>query len=284
MTSLVPVWQCGQFELKFDLPAIMAIINVTPDSFSGDGLSGSIEASLRQAELALSNGARILDVGGESSRPGSESVSVEQELERVIPVVEALVQLGAPVSVDTVKPEVMCAAIAAGATIINDINALRAPGAIDVVAASDAGVCLMHMQGQPRSMQQAPSYDDVVAEVDAFLLERCAALESAGVRRSRVALDPGFGFGKSLEHNLRLFRGMPLVNAHGYPLLVGVSRKTMLGAVTGRAVNERMPASIVTAVLAAQRGASILRVHDVAATRDALAMWAAIEHDRLNAY
>jgi dihydropteroate synthase len=284
MNKPVPVWQCGRFELKFELPAIMAILNVTPDSFSGDGLAGSVEAALRQAERALADGAMILDVGGESSRPGSESVSVEEELARVIPVVEAVVALGAPVSVDTVKPEVMRAAIVAGAAIINDINALCTPGAIEAVTASNVGVCLMHMQGQPRSMQQTPAYKDVQAEVEGFLLERCAALAAAGIEGTRVALDPGFGFGKALEHNLSLFRSMPRLAAHGFPLLVGVSRKTMLGAVTGRAVDQRMPASIATAVLAAQRGANILRVHDVAATRDALAMWAAIEQDRLNAY
>lgn len=284
MRSEVSVWQCGRFRLEFDVPAIMAIINVTPDSFSGDGLAGSVAMALKQGEQALLAGAKILDVGGESSRPGSEPVSLDEELSRVIPVVEALVGLGAPVSVDTVKPAVMCAAIAAGAAIINDINALRTPGALEAVVVSNVGVCLMHMQGEPRSMQQAPVYADIVGEVEAFLLERCAALESAGVDASRVALDPGFGFGKTLEHNLRLFRSMPRVRAHGYPLLVGVSRKSMLGAVTGRAVGERLPASIVSAVLAAQRGAAILRVHDVAATRDALAMWAAIDLDRLNVY
>lgn len=284
MTNAAPVWQCGRYSLSFDLPAIMAIINVTPDSFSGDGLAGSVTHALKQAEHALENGAHILDVGGESSRPGAESVSIEEEMARVIPVVEALARLHVPVSVDTVKPEVMRAAIAAGAAIINDINALRAPGAVSVVAQSDAGVCLMHMQGEPRSMQQAPDYSDVVGDVEHFLLERLAVLASAGVAPSRVALDPGFGFGKLLEHNLSLFRNIPRLNTHGSPILVGVSRKSMLGAVTGRPVGERMPASIVSAVLAARRGAAILRVHDVAATRDALAMWAAIDRDRLGAY
>jgi dihydropteroate synthase len=178
----------------------------------------------------------------------------------------------------------MRAAIQAGASIINDINALRAPEAIAAVAESDVGVCLMHMQGEPRSMQQAPRYDDIVPEVDSFLLEQARQLEVLGVDRSRIALDPGFGFGKSLTHNLQLFRGMPDLGARAYPLLVGVSRKSMLGAVTGRAVSERLPASIVAAVLAAQRGAAVLRVHDVAATRDALAVWAAIEQDRLGVY
>ncbi|MBS1210477.1 MAG: dihydropteroate synthase [Proteobacteria bacterium] len=271
------VWHCGDYRVVLDTPVIMAIINVTPDSFSGDGVVGSVDAALCQAERALIDGASILDIGGESSRPGALPVSEDEELSRVVPVVEALVRLGVPVSVDTVKPGVMREAIAAGAAIINDINALRMDGAIEVVAQSDAGVCLMHMQGEPRNMQQAPDYADIVGDVESFLVERVSALEAAGVDRSRITLDPGFGFGKTLEHNLQLFRGMSLLSVHAYPLLVGVSRKSMLGAVTGRAVGERMPASIVTAVLAAQRGAAILRVHDVAATRDALAMWAAID-------
>lgn len=284
MSFSLPSWHCGRFTVGGDLPVIMAIINVTPDSFSGDGLAGAVDLAVRRAEQALAEGAGILDIGGESSRPGAASISLDDELERVIPVVQALVGLGVPVSVDTVKPGVMRAAIQAGASIINDINALRAPEAMAAVAESDVGVCLMHMQGEPRSMQQAPRYDDIVPEVDSFLLEQARQLEVLGVDRSRIALDPGFGFGKSLTHNLQLFRGMPDLGARAYPLLVGVSRKSMLGAVTGRAVSERLPASIVAAVLAAQRGAAVLRVHDVAATRDALAVWAAIEQDRLGVY
>jgi len=279
-----PVWRCGAYSLSFEFPTIMAIINVTPDSFSGDGLASSCDAAVRRAEEALRDGARILDIGGESSRPGSESVSIDEELDRVIPVVEALVPLGVPISVDTVKPQVMRAAILAGAAIINDINALQAPGAQDVVAASDVGVCVMHMQGAPRSMQTAPEYQDVVAEVNAFLHERCTALCAQGVERARLAVDPGFGFGKTLEHNIGLFQALPGLVAQGLPVLVGVSRKAMLGALTGRAVGERMPASISAAILAAQRGAAILRVHDVAATRDALTVWAAIERDKYRAY
>lgn len=258
----------------------MAIINVTPDSFSGDGLHGSADAALRQAERALADGAGILDVGGESTRPGSEAVSVEEELARVIPTVEALSGLGVPVSVDTVKPEVMRAAVAAGASIINDINGLRAEGAIEAVCATDAGVCLMHMQGRPRSMQQAPQYRDVVEEVESFLLEQASVLETAGISRERLSLDPGFGFGKTLEHNLVLFRALPRLCAHGYPILVGVSRKSMLGAVTGRPVGERVTASVATALMAVQRGAAVVRVHDVAATRDALMMWQAVDDAR----
>jgi dihydropteroate synthase len=280
----IPVWHCGPYRLQFARPAIMAIINVTPDSFSGDGLNGSADAALRQAEQAIREGAAILDVGGESTRPGSESVPLKDELERVIPVVRALASLGVPISVDTVKPEVMEEAIAAGAAIINDINALREPGAIEVVARSDAGVCLMHMQGQPRTMQQEPVYRNVIEEVESFLQQQLAIVMQAGVAAERISLDPGFGFGKTLEHNLQLFRDLPQLCNKGFPVLVGVSRKTMIGAVTGRAVNARMVASAAAAMLAAQKGAAILRVHDVAATRDALAMWAAIDCADVTAY
>lgn len=279
-----PAWRCGRFTVGAEFPVIMAIINTTPDSFSGDGVNGAVDLAVRRAEQALAEGAGILDVGGESSRPGAEPISVEAELARVIPVVEAVASMGVPVSVDTVKPAVMRAAIQAGASIINDINALRAPGAMAAVAASEVGVCLMHMQGEPRSMQSAPVYEDVVQEVDAFLREQAQQLVACGVDRARIALDPGFGFGKSLMHNLQLFRGMQALGAGAWPLLVGVSRKSMLGAVTGRAVSERVSASVAAAVLAAQRGATVLRVHDVAATRDALAVWAAIEQDAPDAY
>lgn len=282
--SVPPMWQCGRYTLKFDVPAIMAIINVTPDSFSGDGLAGSRDAALRQGEVAIKEGAAILDLGGESTRPGSESVPLQEELDRVMPALEALVSLGVPVSVDTVKPELMQAAIQAGAAIINDINALRAPGAEQVVAQSDVGVCLMHMQGAPRSMQLAPQYENVVKEVDSFLQERCRALMEQGVAAERLCVDPGFGFGKTLDHNLQLFKALPDLCARRWPVLVGVSRKTMLGKLTGRDVSQRVFAGTTAAVLAAQRGAAILRVHDVAATRDALSVWAAIERDRINAY
>lgn len=255
----------------------MAILNVTPDSFSGDGRAGvAPDEVLLLAERALEQGADILDIGGESTRPGAAPVSVEEELARVVPVVERLHGLGVPLSVDTMKPEVMRAAIAAGCDLINDIQALRSPGALEAVAGTDVGVCLMHMQGEPRTMQAAPQYADVAAEVEAFLHARTTTLMAAGVRRERILLDPGFGFGKTLEHNLDLFRALPRLSA-GLPVLVGVSRKTMLGQITGRAVGDRMVASAAAALLAAQRGAAILRVHDVAATRDALAVLNAIE-------
>ncbi len=278
------LWQCGRYRLDLTLPQIMAIINVTPDSFSGDGLRGSVDAAQRRAEQALAEGAGILDVGGESTRPGADAVSEAEELARVIPVVEALAAFGVPVSVDTLKPAVMREAIRAGAAIINDIKALRMPDAVEAVAASNVGVCLMHMQGEPRNMQQAPVYEDVVGEVACFLQQRAAELVQAGVTVERICLDPGFGFGKTLDHNLALFRALPQLAALPYPVLVGVSRKSMLGALTGREVAQRMPASVTAAVLAAQRGAGILRVHDVAATRDALAVWAGIELERSDAY
>jgi len=270
-------FHCGRFRLSLARPLVMAIINVTPDSFSGDGMAGQLDNVLRQAERAVAEGADILDIGGESSRPGAQAVSVQEELDRVMPIVDALAQAAVPLSVDTVKPEVMRAAARAGAAIINDINGLRAPGAIDAVADTDVGVCLMHMQGEPRTMQSAPRYIDVVGEVADFLRQRSDILHSAGVAPERILLDPGFGFGKTLDHNLVLFAGLPRLRELGYPLLIGVSRKSMLGQITGQPVDQRLAASIAGALLAAQRGAAILRVHDVAATRDALAVMAAVE-------
>ncbi|MFA9439484.1 dihydropteroate synthase [Uliginosibacterium sp. sgz301328] len=273
---MTQILRCGRYEIPLERPHIMAIINVTPDSFSGDGLDGSVDAALRRAEQALRDGATFLDIGGESTRPGAAPVSEQEELDRVIPVVEALTSLGAPVSVDTFKPAVMRASIAAGAAMVNDINALRGDGAVEAVAASGAGVCLMHMQGEPRNMQVAPHYEDVVAEVREFLLRRAELLLSAGAPRETIVLDPGFGFGKTLEHNAELFRGLPKLCALEYPVLVGVSRKTMLGQITGRAVEERQFASTAAALMAADAGAAIIRVHDVAATRDALMVWRAL--------
>ncbi|HEX5128078.1 MAG TPA: dihydropteroate synthase [Rhodocyclaceae bacterium] len=267
---------CGRYELILDRPLMMAIINLTPDSFSGDGVDVSRDKAFMLAERALAAGAAILDIGGESSRPGAQAVSVQEELDRVLPVVEALVPLGAPISVDTVKPEVMREAIRAGASMINDINALRAPGAIEAVADTDVGVCLMHMQGEPRTMQAAPHYQDVVAEVTAFLNERAGILHAADIEQKRIVIDPGFGFGKTLEHNAALFRALPDIVALGYPVLVGVSRKSMLGQITGQPVGERLSASVAAAVMAAQHGAAIVRVHDVAETRDALLTLAAL--------
>lgn len=270
------VLKCGRFELDLERPRIMAIINTTPDSFSGDGLGHDLDAALRRCESAVAAGAHILDIGGESTRPGSESVSEQEELDRVIPLVERLADWPVPVSIDTVKPAVMRASLAAGASLINDINGFRAPGAIEAVRDSDAALCVMHMQGEPRSMQAAPHYDDVVGEVIEFLNMQVRALEAQGVAKARILLDPGFGFGKTLEHNLALMRALDLFLETGYPLLIGVSRKSMLGAITGRGVEERTTASVAAALVAIERGARIVRVHDVAATRDAVAVWEAV--------
>ena len=271
-----PQLQCGRFRLDLSVPRVMAIINVTPDSFSGDGVAQNTETALAHAEMLIEQGADLLDVGGESPRPGSTAVSEQEELDRVLPVVEALERSGIPVSVDTTKPAVMAAAIAAGAAMINDINAFRAPGAIKAVADSSVALCVMHMQGQPRTMQTAPQYTDVVGEVEAFLDERSQTLLAAGVADDRILLDPGFGFGKTLEHNLALLRAMPRLSRH-YPVLAGMSRKSMLGAITGKPVEERIAASVAAALMAVEGGARIVRVHDVAATRDALEVWKAVQ-------
>lgn len=254
----------------------MGILNVTPDSFSDGGrFASSADAVSRGLELHA-QGADFIDVGGESTRPGAQPVPVDEELRRVIPVVEALAGAGVAVSVDTMKPEVMRAAIAAGCALVNDVNAFRAPGAIAAVAAAKVGVIAMHMQGTPSSMQAAPRYADVVAEVGAFLRERAHALEAGGVDRGRIALDPGFGFGKSFEHNLALMRGLPALAALGYPILAGVSRKRMIGEITGREVGDRVAGSVAAALVAVQNGARLVRVHDVRETVDALKVWVAL--------
>jgi dihydropteroate synthase len=255
----------------------MGVVNVTPDSFSDGGHHATFGAALAHALRLVEEGADILDIGGESTRPGATDVTLDEELQRVVPLVESLAREGVPLSVDTSKPEVMRAAIGAGAAIINDVHALQSPGAVDAVAGSDCGVVLMHMQGVPRTMQMAPRYEDVVAEVRVFLRERVGVLEAAGVPRERIALDPGFGFGKTVEHNFTLLRELQRFTSLGCPVVAGLSRKSMLGAVTGRAVGERAAASVVGAVLAADRGARVLRVHDVAATRDGLRVWEAMQ-------
>lgn len=255
----------------------MGIVNMTDDSFSGDGVAADVPRAVAQALRLVEEGADILDIGGESSRPGAEPVPAAAELARVLPVIEALRGCGVPLSVDTAKPEVMREALAAGADMINDIDALRSPGALKAVAASDAAICLMHMQGEPRTMQADPRYGDVMDEVMAFLAARVAACEAAGIARERIVIDPGFGFGKTLAHNLALLRQLGRFAELDLPLLAGMSRKSMLGLITGRPVTERLHASVAAALLAAERGAAILRVHDVAATRDALAVLAALE-------
>jgi len=269
--------RCGRFALDLSRPRVMGIVNVTPDSFSAAGRSPDPARAIDHARRLLADGAAIVDVGGESTRPGAADVSEADELARVLPVVEALAADGAVVSIDTRKPAVMRAAIAAGAAMVNDVAALGAPGAIEACAAAGVGVCLMHMQGAPATMQQAPDYADVVADVRAFLVARARACEAGGIAADRIVLDPGFGFGKTLAHNLALLRGLGSLAAAGYPVLAGLSRKSMLGAVTGRPVDERLAASVAAALAAVARGAAIVRVHDVRETVDALAVWHAVQ-------
>jgi dihydropteroate synthase len=269
-------WQTTRFRIDLSRPQVMGIVNVTPDSFSDGGLHADTARALAHCERLVAEGADILDIGGESTRPGAEPVPLEEELARVLPVLAGALKLGVPVSIDTVKPEVMKRALEHGADIVNDINALRLPGAVEAVAAHPAcGVCLMHMRGDPATMQQRPAYDDVVAEVSAFLHERLQALEGQGVAAGRIVLDPGIGFGKSVEHNLELMRRQRELLALGRPLLLGWSRKSTLGALTGRPVEERLAASVAAALASVQLGARIVRVHDVAATADALKVWGA---------
>lgn len=268
--------RCGIFQLPLSRPLLMGIVNLTPDSFSGDGLASNIGEAVAQARQQIDAGADLLDLGAESSRPGATPTAENEELRRLLPVLEALRDCGVPISVDTYKPTVMRAALANGASMINDIYALRKPGAMAVVADSNCAVCLMHMQGAPLTMQEQPAYCDVVAEVQGFLRTRVSAALAAGITRDRLLLDPGFCFGKTLQHNLDLLRRFAELSLDGLPLLAGVSRKSMLGTITGRPVEQRLAGSLAAAVLAAQRGARILRVHDVAETRDALAVWQAI--------
>jgi dihydropteroate synthase len=277
MTTL----RCGHHTLDLTRARVMGILNVTPDSFSDGGDFATREAALRHARQMVADGADLIDVGGESTRPGAPPVSVAEELDRVIPVIEALAgELAVPVSVDTSKPEVMRAAVAAGAGLINDVAALRRPGALAVAAALRVPVCLMHMQGEPGTMQQDPTYGDVVAEVAAFLAGRLAACEAAGIPRERLLVDPGFGFGKTLAHNLALLRGLPRLASLGVPVLAGLSRKSMIGALLGGVpVGERLHGSVAAAVLAVERGAAIVRVHDVGPTVQALRIVAAVGGD-----
>jgi dihydropteroate synthase len=268
--------RCGAFQLPLSRPLLMGIVNLTPDSFSGDGLASNIGEAVAQARRQIDAGADLLDLGAESSRPGATPTAENEELRRLLPVLEALRDCGVPISVDTYKPTVMRAALANGASMINDIYALRKPGAMAAVADSNCAVCLMHMQGAPLTMQEQPAYCDVVAEVQGFLRTRVSAALAAGITRDRLLLDPGFCFGKTLQHNLELLRRFAELSLDGLPLLAGVSRKSMLGTITGRPVEQRLAGSLAAAVLAAQRGARILRVHDVAETRDALAVWQAI--------
>ncbi|MBM3367099.1 MAG: dihydropteroate synthase [Betaproteobacteria bacterium] len=256
----------------------MGVLNVTPDSFSDGGRFLGREWAIAHGRQLVADGADVLDVGGESSRPGATPVGEDEELGRVLPVLEALRDLPVPLSVDTRRPRMMRAALAAGASMINDIEALEAPGALEAVAASSCAVCLMHKKGDPATMQQDPSYDDVVAEVKAYLAGRIAACEAAGIARERIFADPGFGFGKSVEHNLALLRRLAEFTELGVPIASGWSRKSTLGAITGRPAGERLAGSLAAALLSVQAGATILRVHDVKETRDALAVWLALRN------
>lgn len=258
----------------------MGIVNLTPDSFSGDGLAADTARAIAHARHQWEAGADILDIGAESTRPGAIATPEEEELARLLPVLKEITSWGLPVSVDTYKPAVMRAALAAGAAMINDIAGMADPQALAAVAASDCAVCVMHMQGEPASMQQDPVYADIVGDVRAFLEAAVARCRAAGIGDERIVVDPGFGFGKTLEHNLALLSTLPAIAIDGLPVLAGLSRKSMLGAITGRRVEDRMPASIAAALLAARNGARILRVHDVAATCDALAVMAAVEKGR----
>ena len=273
------ILQCGTYRLALDRTLIMGVVNITPDSFFDGGHYLSLDAVVAHAQRLIDEGADLLDIGGESTRPGAAAVSLEEERRRVLPVLEALLSANIPLSVDTQKPELMREAAAAGAAMINDVNGFEAADALQAVSGSDCAICIMHKQGRPQTMQQAPQYRDVVAEVDGYLRGRVAAAEAAGIARSRIVVDPGFGFGKTLEHNLALLRELNRVAAAGVPVLAGLSRKSMIGALTGREVGDRVFGSVAAALIAAQHGAAILRVHDVAATRDALAVWNAVRQD-----
>lgn len=278
MLDTTPTLDCNGRELRLDRPRVMGIVNVTPDSFSDGGRHATVDAAVAHALRLAEEGADVLDVGGESTRPGAEDVPLEEELRRVIPVIERLARETAlPISVDTSKPEVMRAAVDAGAGMINDVYALRRDGALDIAAACGVPVVLMHMQGEPRTMQEAPQYEDVVAEVHRFLAERIFAAEMAGIPKKRIVIDPGFGFGKTREHNLALLAQLARFGELGVPVLAGLSRKRTIGELTGRTTPaERVHGSVAAALIAAQRGARLLRVHDVAATVDALKVWDAV--------
>ncbi len=276
-TTMRQYLQCGRFGFQLaHQPLVMGILNVTPDSFSDGGRFQSLEFAMSRAEEMIAEGVDMIDIGGESSRPGAPSLPLDEELHRVMPVLYALRDLGRPLSIDTTKPEVMREAILAGADMINDINGFRAPGALEAVAHSDCGLCVMHMQGTPQSMQQQPGYTDVVREVTDFLGERVAAMEAAGIDRERICIDPGFGFGKTVEHNLALLRNIGTIReALGLPVLAGVSRKSMIGAITGKPVEQRLAGSVAGALAAIAHGARIIRVHDVVETVDAVKVWQA---------
>lgn len=272
------MWQCGRFEFALERPILMGIVNVTPDSFFDGGQHDQADAAIAHARKLASEGAHILDIGGESTRPGAAPVSLEVELARVMPVLEAMKDTGVALSIDTCKPEVMRAALAMGADIINDVTGMRDPHARAVVAEhATCGVCVMHMQGEPRTMQLEPHYEDVVREVLEALLQQARSVEQLGVSRSRISIDPGLGFGKTVAQNYRLVAELETIVASGYPVVFGASRKSMLGAVTGRSVDQRLAGSVAAALAGVEHGAKVLRVHDVGETRDALMIWQSVK-------
>ena len=267
---------CGGRRLDLARPVVMGVLNVTPDSFSDGGRFFDPAVAAEHAARMVEEGAAIVDVGGESTRPGAAPVPLAEELRRVVPVIQRIAGLPAVISIDTTKPEVMRAALDAGASLVNDVAALRAPGALEAVAGSGAAVCLMHMQGEPASMQRQPVYADVVTEVKAFLEQRVQACQAAGIGAGRLSVDPGFGFGKTLEHNLQLLRGLPRLAEAGLPVTVGLSRKSMIGTLSGRPVGDRLAGGLALALFAVQSGAAIVRTHDVRPTVDALSTWMAV--------
>lgn len=286
MTDKTDTLQCGRYSLPLAgdrfRPLVMGVLNVTPDSFSDGGLYGSLDMAITHAENMIAEGVDIIDIGGESTRPGAPPVSLEEELRRVMPVIYALRDCGKPLSVDTRRPAVMRAVVDAGADMINDIEGFRAEGALAAISDTDCALCIMHMQGEPQTMQSNPHYGNVVAEVSAFLQERASAAFEAGIARKRLCIDPGFGFGKTTAHNLQLLTHIEQLQTElQLPLLAGLSRKSMLGAITGRPVEQRMVASVSAALMATLHGARILRVHDVAETIDALKIWQAVEQQSL---
>jgi dihydropteroate synthase len=272
-------WICGRFEFNLERPILMGIVNVTPDSFSDGGQHDQTETAIAHARQLIAQGAQILDIGGESTRPGADPVTLEMELARIMPVLDAVKDSGAAISIDTCKAEVMRAALAEGADMINDVTGMRAAQARAVVAQHpNCGVCVMHMQGEPRTMQQNPQYENVVREVHQALLHQAHTLQESGVDRSRISIDPGLGFGKTLAQNYQLIAELETIAASGYPVVFGASRKSMLGAVTGKSVDQRLAGSLAAALAGVAHGAKVLRVHDMAETRDALMVWQAVKN------
>jgi dihydropteroate synthase len=272
-------WICGRFEFNLERPILMGIVNVTPDSFSDGGQHDQTDTAIAHARQLIAQGAQILDIGGESTRPGADPVTLEMELARIMPVLDAVKDSGAAISIDTCKAEVMRAALAEGADMINDVTGMRAAQARAVVAQHpNCGVCVMHMQGEPRTMQQNPHYKDVVREVHQALLHQAHMLQESGVDRSRISIDPGLGFGKTLAQNYQLIAELETIASSGYPVVFGASRKSMLGTVTGQTVDKRLAASLAAALAGVAHGAKVLRVHDVAETRDALMVWQSVKN------